>query len=363
MSTSTTKYRFLSGASQQIRLLELSSQGITSSMVAAANGSGGWNIVSASGGGTDAALYTFTSSVKLFSASVLVATASLQSASGSIQQHSGAVNSFTASMQAYTASINTFTASAVNSTSSTLLWKWNETDTSQFTVGFDQIGTASLSVETGSGAPTLRVTWPTKTTGEKVCVIYINDFTIPTNHTYYSRFEFSYRHVAFSGTAGQWYSMGPAVLCNKQAAPKFRALSHGYQLGVAARSWKVQNNAITASGATPSWGNVANPLTPTSPVDGIADRVVAQVFQRISATVLTFRNELLIIQPISVATNQTGMRSDTSYVINQLGAFDSEWTTSPPTTCGFSFYGNTGAGTNQYFEFDNFYILRHPMDR
>lgn len=366
MSVSSTKYRFLSGGSQQIKASELSSEGLPSGYVLTANPNGTWTAAANGGGAADPNLYPFTASVQSFSASVQSFTASVKSFSASVQVFTASVsgtNAFTASINLFTASMNDFTAS-VSPSLSPILWKWNEVDTSQFRISYDRIGTPTLSVQTGTGAPTLRVTFPSKSSGEHSCFITFSDFTASFVNTSYYRYELRFRMVAFSGSPGEWYSFGPAVLCNTGSGASFRGAGYGYKLNTAARTWKVQNLALTASGNTPTWGTNTNPLATISPIDQISDSIEAKVFARHIPiqNLLTFRHDFFIRQNWIASQNSVGHRGDLAWWTSVMGAFDSGWHTLPLNTCGMTWLGTTGFNTNQYFEFDNIYILRHPMD-
>lgn len=383
MSVSSTKHRFLSGGSQQIKASELSSQGITQGFVLAANANGTWTAVSSGSGGGGGPPLAHSASHYSGSTDPLDVTSlrahaipgshlfiTDKSGNGLITTVVSSTFAPTTEFNAFKTSINLFTASIsgtnafTSSVKSPILWKWNETDTSQFRIAHTRMGIPDLTVTTGSGTPALRVTFPSKSSGEHACFITISDFTASFVNTDYYRYELRFRMTSFSGTAGEWYSFGPAILCNSGTGATFRGLGYGYKLAVAARAWKVQNNALTSSGATPLWGGSTNPLSPTSPVDGLADSVEAKVYARHNTinSLLTFKNELIIKQPIANSSQQTGMRGDANWTTNQLGAFDATFHAHPLSTCGITWLGNTGLGVNQYFEFDNLCILRLPLD-
>jgi len=247
-----------------------------------------------------------------------------------------------------------------------LIWKWNETDASQFTVCKDEIATGSVQVTKVSGAegPRLRVKFPTKATGLLMTSIMINDLTLPLYDTDAKRYIFSFRLVGISDFTHytEWYSAGASFLGNKLTGSSHYSLSAMTQVGTATRYAYIAGGTTSLSGGTPSWPQFDLNL-------GLGDdRSLSALFaynttaRKTAGSPPKFRgNFQLDVPAASSSARNTDMMNEKTFAAS-VGAFGSGWNSATLDTCGLAFLGNTGTTSNYYFEFDSLCVFRHPMD-
>lgn len=244
---------------------------------------------------------------------------------------------------------------------SPVIWRWNETDASQFVVALDEIagGSAVLSVQQAAWGPVLRVAFPTKVTGEKLAVITIADPGLIKDAQHRYRYELRFRLVGFSGTAGQWYSLGPAFLCNKSSGGSFYGLANMAPGNTAGRLARVTAGTVALSGGTPAW----QPILLTAGNAGHQTTFENRVVAKHDGAAPGFLNHSLAIKAgASGAAVPLQDAPGSAYFVSQFGAFGSGWSTEVLDTCGIAILGNTGTTADQYFEIDEIQILRHRMD-
>lgn len=245
--------------------------------------------------------------------------------------------------------------------SSQALWKWNETDTSQFQIAHDGIGSAALSVVTKSWGSALRVTWTTKTTGNVATFITIVDPAITkiTNDRY--RYTMRFRFCGFSGTAGEWYCIGPAFLCNKSTGAGFYGLGIGGQANTAGRYSRVQAGTLGLSSATPGWFNNGASAGFGSELNVTFENHV--IARQPAASNPGFQCSVFGYKANDTATVRMVGGVNDAYWVPQVGAWGAGWASQTLDTCGIWILGATGTTAGQYMEFDLMSVYPHDMDR
>ena len=252
--------------------------------------------------------------------------------------------------------------SAVGGGGSGTLWAWNETDTSQFQISLDTIGSggAALSVVQKDWGPALRVTWPTKTTGLQATFITITDpgITKLTGDRY--RYTQNFRLCGFSGTASEWYCVGPSFLCNKQTGAGFYGLAIGGDANSFSRYARVQAGTLALSSATPSW--ITDALTPVFDEINTAFRN-AVVAKHVAASPPGFQNFCYGRKSSQSGGVDVIAGVNNTYYVNQIAAFGAGWGAETLDTCGIFILGATGTTAGQWMEFDLMSIVRDPADQ
>jgi hypothetical protein len=253
------------------------------------------------------------------------------------------------------------TAILLPTSAKNVLWKWNETDVSEFTVAKDSIsgGSPTLSKQAGAHGPVFRTLFPTKTTGEQACFITINAYDIPQVNNI-RRFVFRFRVVGFSGD-NSWYAMGPAFNCNNQTGASFYGMAACGGAGVATRAVQISAGAISASNGTPVWVNLGQISTPNS----MAVEFETEITQYHNGAPPEWRGNFLGVGANSNGTPHFTLSTSKAAWVADGGmtAFGSNWNSLTLSRVGICFYGSTGTTANQYWDIDNIEILKHPMDR
>lgn len=246
---------------------------------------------------------------------------------------------------------------------SSVIWRWNEEDAAQFQVAFDAIGGggAALSRVERAWGSTLRLTWPTKATGQLTTWVTIADpalrAAIAKDSADRIRYTLHFRVVGFSGTAAEWYGLGPAFLCNVLTGNDFLGLGMASQVATNSRLAKAQAGTISLSSATPGWQTTA--ATADGPFAVHDTQVVAK---HPAASAPAFKNGMLLNSKGNIAYNYPQFVIDDAYYVAQVGAFSAAWATATLDTCGFHVLGTTGTTANQSFDFDEICVVRNVMD-
>lgn len=258
------------------------------------------------------------------------------------------------------------TKAYVDAHASPLLFAWNETDTSQFQISKDEIasGSTTLSVQTPSrnGSPRLRVAFPTKVTGEKLCAITITGIDLQTLADKGSgryRYMFEYTLIGASITLSEWYATGPLFLCADATGASFYALGWGNNLGVASRGTHIIGGTVNLSGSTPTWRN--SMFSTSANADG------HDKYRVIVEAVKTNGAQPFFIVTLQMFGNSATQNAEPSMAQhdgtwNTIAAFSTNWNSVLPKTVGFFVLGTTGTTTNQYFEFADIRVSKHPSD-
>lgn len=248
---------------------------------------------------------------------------------------------------------------------SSILWKWNETNVSQFTVGVDQQSSVVISRQAGRDGPRLRFAFPTKTSGLLLTTIYINDLFLPLVNTDQRRYIFEFRFVGVSDFSHytEWYSFGPAFMMNKASGGSHYALAAMAQVGTATRGAKVEGGTgVSLSNGTPAWANLGSMMSAGDERNFVAPFRVEMVQRNPAATKPQFKATMYADIPASNAGKLNGgFNSDIAYVAD-MGALVSGWTSQTLDTVGFAILGTTGTTAGYYFEIDSIVVRKHPMD-
>lgn len=248
-----------------------------------------------------------------------------------------------------------------------VLWKWNETNASQFTVGWDTLSSGSLamSMVTGREGPRLRIAFPTKITGNQLVTIYINDLSLPIVNTDVRRYVFQFRVVGVADFTHytEWYSMGPALLMNKASGLSHFAACMQAQIGTATRAALVEGAAgAFISNGTPQWPNIGGLLTSGDERSLEVTFRSTMVQRHPSGGKPQWKCENSCVVPGSNTTSVFDFASDQKFAADKGSALSTNWIGATLDTVGFSFLGGTGTTANYYFEIDQMCVLRHPMD-
>lgn len=236
-----------------------------------------------------------------------------------------------------------------------ILAQWNGIDTSQFQVAFDGIagGAAALSVVQAAWGPVLRLTFPTKLTGEQYCAVTWVDPGIVKDANNLYRYTSKMRIVGFSGVSAEWYCIGQGFLCNKLTGANFYGLCMGAAGGTASRMTRIQAGVGAASGSTPNW--VASQLVPTN--SGIQVHHRNAVVAKHAAAAPGFSNTTYArrLNDGSTITVPDGVTS--TIFASSIGAFGAGWATQTLDTCGIMILSANGTTANQYMDFDCLEVL------
>jgi len=248
--------------------------------------------------------------------------------------------------------------------SSPIIWKWNETDATQFTIGVDQQSSCVLSRVAGREGPRLRITFPTKISGNQLTTIFINDLSLPVVNTDVRRYIFEFRLVGVADFSHytEWYSFGPAHTMNRLAGASHYALCSMAQVGTATRGAKVEAGSVSLSNGTPSWLSIGGLMSDNDERKFIFPFRDEMVQRTPAATKPQFK----VLHYCNYAGyNQAqifgGFSSDIGFVAD-MGALASGWTSQTLDTVGFAILGGTGTTSNYYFEVDQIVVRKHPMD-
>lgn len=242
---------------------------------------------------------------------------------------------------------------------SQVIWKWNETDVSQFQFGIEEAGGggAGLSVVTRTWGPVLRVTFPTKVSGLQLTVITFADLMLSKDANDRYLYEFIMRFAGTNAVQSEWYAGGPAWLCNRLTGASFYGLGMMAMIGSATRSWKVEAGTKTLSGGTPNWKDFWQN-------NGQLSRFNLDAMTRhVAGNAPGFKNTLVLDSMDNNGYTIPSFPMDDAYFISQLGAFGAGWNTETLDTLGIGILGATGTTANQYFEFDELVVMKHPIDR
>jgi len=251
---------------------------------------------------------------------------------------------------------------------SPVIWRWNESDASQFTVGWDTLSSGSLtmSMVTGREGPRLRIAFPTKLTGNQLATIYINDLTLPLVHTDVRRFIFQFRLVGVADFTHytEWYSMGPSMLMNKASGLSHFAACAQAQVGTATRGALVEGAAgAFISNGTPSWINIGGLMSSADERSLVVPFRSTMVQRHPSGGKPQWKCEHYADFPgSSSGAHLFDFATDQKYAADKGSALSSNWIGATLDTVGFSFLGATGTTSNYYFEIDQMCVLKHPMD-
>lgn len=237
------------------------------------------------------------------------------------------------------------------------LWKWNETDTSEFTAYLDQIGGGGVALTRVAGAagPRLRVTFPTKVTGEKLTVIGINALSLPIVQTDCRRYRLRFRLVGSSlvasAASSQWYALGASVLSNKGSGAAHFSQFLLTQFSTATRFGKVTAGVVATSGGTPPWTSSISNLISADDLRLIVPFNIEIAQRHASGVTPTWRGTPQASVP-GTSPQIYGCASS-AYLEADVGALAGGWSTANLDTCGIAILGSTGTSAGQWFEFDS----------
>jgi len=246
---------------------------------------------------------------------------------------------------------------------SSTLFTWNKLDTSQFRIGFDGIGggTAVLSRVVRPHGPVLRVTFPTKVTGELSTFITLVDPGIEQGDDNEYSYEFKFRVCGYSGNAslaGEWYAVGPAYLCNQLTGANFYGLGVGASsggVGGNGRYGRIQAGVQALSGATFA-SNAGGVLLPGSGGEINTRFDVAFTGRQAPASNPEWLASIEGRTKDNTNATQIIGGVNNTYMTTQLGAFGAGWASQTLDTCGIWILGRAGTTANQWIEFDLFSV-------
>jgi hypothetical protein len=98
--------------------------------------------------------------------------------------------------------------------SSSLLWKWNETDASQFELGYNTLGDVQLTVSENSWGPSLRVKVNRTIVGSDPGVLVLNLRQSNLALSGLRRYRLKFRLSGFSGNKEAWLGIGATYMSN-----------------------------------------------------------------------------------------------------------------------------------------------------
>ena len=251
-----------------------------------------------------------------------------------------------------------------------IIWKWNETDATEFTAYLDEIGggtPVTLSKVAGADGPRLRITWSgAKVTGEKLTVIGINALSLPVVLTDVRRYRLKFRIVGFGQTGAaartEFYAIGASILCNKASGASHYSQFVMANWGVASRFGKVTAGVVALSGATPNWTTQLSNIVATNDNQLVVPFDVSIQQKHPVASLPTWRGQPYADSPPNTnATKMYGCASG-AFLAADVGALAGGWSTETLATCGIAILGNTGTTAGHYFEIDQITVERLPMD-
>lgn len=251
--------------------------------------------------------------------------------------------------------------------SSRVLWKWNETDATEFVVPHTTIALAAptLSRVLGVDGPRLRVAFPTKITGYKIAAIMI-DFDIAAVGNL-RRYVLEYDVVGLSNPAlhAEWSAVGSIINGNDVllASNDF----HGIFLGngtQAKDSWigKIESAVETAANASDTTRVLIG--DPSGPRTHFSTRV--QLYHTGAA-----KPQWSAFHLVQSPADPGGTEGAVMYGGESTAQFEAwdpslvlnaSWNAQVLNRCGIGIQGDTGITAAQYWEFANIRILKHPMD-
>lgn len=238
---------------------------------------------------------------------------------------------------------------------SPVLWRWNEKDTSQFTVSCDTIGTGSLSVINTSWGKALRVDFK-QNSSDGVFAFNINDLNIPADENNRYRYLIKFRVCNFSGIPKEWTGMGVTFFSNSETGENY------YGLGNVCFFNSPNNKAIKFDGGKIQLGKNSPPGPKISlqnqfgrPITKFEHEVIGITTRRS----IGFQNSWTVINSSSERAGGSGL--DDAYYSSEFGSFKSDWGKQDLDTCGFVFLAGQG-NTPAHFDIDCIEVLKHPMD-
>ena len=240
-------------------------------------------------------------------------------------------------------------------TSSPVIWKWNEKDTSQFNISCDTIGTGSIGVVNSSWGKILRVDFKQKTTSG-VFIININDIGIPLDNQNRFRYLLRFRLCNFSGIAREWNGIGASFLSNDEADEDY------YGLGNVCFFGNQNVKAIKVEAGQVKYGS-NNPPGPKVPLISQYGRPITnfefEVCSLLTRKSIGFQNSWTVRNSSNTNAGSSGV--DDTYYTSEFGPFRGEWAQQDLGSCGIVIFA--GEGTSQaHFDIDNIEVIKHPMD-
>jgi hypothetical protein len=236
-----------------------------------------------------------------------------------------------------------------------VLWRWNESDVSQFNINCDTIGTGSLSVANCSWGKAIRVDFK-ENSNEGIFAFSINDLDLELDSANRYRYILKFRLCNFSGIPREWVGIGATFLSNDEQYEKY------YGLGNVCYFNSQNSKAIKVEAGQVSIGKYA-PNGPRIPLTVPYGRPTTSLEYEVSSLItrksIGFQNSLRVIS--QVTTINGGAGQDDSYYTAEFGSFKGTWAKQNLSSCGIIILA--GAGTSQaHFDIDNIEVIKHPMD-
>jgi len=241
------------------------------------------------------------------------------------------------------------------STKSPILWRWNETDASQFTINCDTIGTGSISAANTSWGKALRIDFR-ENTNDGIFAFSINDLNIPLDELNRYRYVLKFRLCNFSGIATQWTGIGATFLSNKETGPKYYGLgSVCYFNSQMVKALKIEAGEINIGKYNPNGPRINITSQYGRPVTSFEHEVVSMITRKS----IGFQNTWKVVNPISFLNGANGL--DDGYYTAEFGSFKGEWANQNLNSCGLIIMAAAGSG-QACFDIDCIEVIKHPMD-
>lgn len=238
---------------------------------------------------------------------------------------------------------------------SPVIWKWNEEDTTQFSISCDTIGTGSLSAVNTSCGKAIRVNFKEKIE-DGIFVFSINDLNIPVDAKNRARYSLKFRLTNFSGQAKEWFGIGATFLSNDEAGEKYYGLGNICSFATQnVRIFKVESGLVSVAKYSLNGPRVQIASQYGKPNNLIDFNVVAVKNQK----TFGFQNNFNVSNAITTVNGTAGI--DDSYFTLEFGNFKEPWRQQTLNSCGLALMAAPG-NKPASFEIDSLQILKHPMD-
>jgi hypothetical protein len=246
-----------------------------------------------------------------------------------------------------------------------IIWKWNETDATQFQAACTEGGTPVMARVLSAHGPVLRVSFPTKLSGGGIILasaitVSDPDLVIAKDANDCYRYVFHCRLVGASLTGAQWDASGPMFMCNRLTGANF----YGFAFPPRVTSSNIRSAKIEAGASTVITAALpAAPQNRTNSVNGVCATFGITVTARHQAASNPAWRSELRYESANIATTPMPWPGGSEYVATALSGFGAGWASQTLDTVGYAFLGSTGTTGGDYFDLDQIYVSRHPMDR
>ena len=104
------------------------------------------------------------------------------------------------------------------SRSSSLLWRWNETDASQFEVGHNTVGEVQVAVSENPWGPSLKIRVNRSVVGSEPGLLVLSMLHSDSALSGLSRYRLKFRVSGFTGNKADWLGLGAAYMYGDQGS-------------------------------------------------------------------------------------------------------------------------------------------------